>query len=118
MVRISAASTAAAAALAAALSIGSSAPAMATPDSPTVRSTGMSSEFPVGRCIDVPNTVPMDFVAPVAKLIYVASVPCTDASRDYRVVAQVAHENLCPPETNRTYVTNDVRVLCAVQDHV
>jgi hypothetical protein len=118
MVRISAAS--AAAVVAAALTVGFPAPAQAVPDTagPVIRSSGMSAEFPVGRCIDVPNNVPMDFTAPIMKLIYVISVPCTDPNRDYRVVAQVAHEVLCPPDTARVYRTNDMVVLCAVQDHV
>jgi hypothetical protein len=117
MVRICAAS--AAAVIAATLALGFSAPALAGPetDGPVIRSSGMSSEFPVGRCIDVPNSVPMDFVTPITQLIYVVSVPCTDPNRDYRVVSQVAHENQCPAETSNIYHTNDVLVLCAVQDH-
>ena len=43
-------------------------------------------------------------------------MPCTDPSRDYRVVAQTLHEDWCGPETQMVFNTRDMLVLCVVQD--
>jgi hypothetical protein len=81
-------------------------------------SSGMAAEFPVGRCIAVPNDFTKDFDADLDSLIYDTSVPCTDPSRDYRVVAQTLHEQWCGPETQMVFNTRDMLVLCVVQDWV
>jgi hypothetical protein len=119
MVRISTAS-AAASVVAAALALGLAAPSSASPnpDSPVIHSSGMSAEFPVGRCIEIPNSTPMDFAIPISNPLFVTSVPCTDPNRAYRVVAHVPEEGLCGVETSRVYYARDVVVLCTVQDHV
>ena len=81
---------------------------------PPPRSLGMSAEFPVGRCIDVPDDIVYN---DVDNLIYLTSVPCTDPGRDYRVVQHVPEEGKCGSETNNVYYARDVVVLCVVQDH-
>lgn len=116
MVRISAASASAAAVAAAALALGFPASTLASPDRPTIRSSGMSAEFPVGRCIAIPTSVPMDFAIPISNPLFVTSVPCTDPDRSYRVVAHVLEEGQCGSETSRVYFARDAVVLCAVQD--
>jgi hypothetical protein len=116
MVRISGA--AAASVVAAALAVGFPASTLAspTPDAPVIRSSGMSAEFPVGRCIETPGSTLVDLTLPISNPLYVTSVPCTDPSRDYRVVAHVPEEGLCGSETSRVYYARDMVVLCAVQD--
>jgi hypothetical protein len=92
--------------LAGALAIGGAAPASAA-------STGMAAEFPVGTCIDYRN----DHLAfQNDNLIYFTVVSCTDPARDYRVTAHVPNAPLCGSETNRTYTTRDMVVLCVVND--
>jgi hypothetical protein len=108
-----------AAVVAAALAVGFPASATANPGTGgVVRSSGMSRDYPVGTCLDVPNSTPRDFWAPIDVLRYVGVVPCSDPKRDYRVVSQVPQESLCGPDTNRVYYTRDVVVLCTVDDHV
>ena len=117
MVRSSIAAAAAVAAALAALAIGPPAPALATPspDRPAVHSSGMSAEFPVGRCIEIPSSMPTDLAVAISDPRYVTSVPCTDPNRNYRVVAHVPEESQCGPETSRVYYTHDVGVLCTVR---
>ncbi|WP_319453807.1 MULTISPECIES: hypothetical protein [unclassified Mycobacterium] len=91
------------------LAIAAAAPALAGSGS-----SGMAAEFPVGTCIALPD----DFVTDSDALIYDTPVPCTDPSRDYRVVAQTLHEEWCGPETQNVFNTRDMLVLCVVQDWV
>ena len=97
------------------LAIASAPPGLAAPGS-----SAMAAEFPVGRCIDVPDQVFDDvgnlMLDGAFNLSFLASVPCTDPARDYRVVAQVPQEGQCGPETNRVFITRDVVTLCTVQD--
>lgn len=113
MVRSSVAVAAALAALAAGLP--ASAQATPSPDRPAVHSSGMSAEFPVGRCIEIPSSIPTDLAVPISDPRYVTSVPCTDPNRGYRVVAHVPEEGQCGSETSRVYFTRDMVVLCTVQ---
>jgi hypothetical protein len=94
------------------LAIGLAAPAQAGP-----RSSGMAAAFPVGTCMAAFNGFhPTDYYIDNFDLINVAAVSCTDPTRDWRVTAQVQHQVQCPPDTQHTYVTRDVVVLCVVQD--
>ena len=97
------------------LAVASAPPALAGPGS-----SAMAAEFPVGRCIDVPDQVFDQFgnlmLDGAFNLSYLASVPCTDPARNYRVIAQVPEEGQCGPETNRVFITRDVVTLCTVQD--
>jgi hypothetical protein len=79
---------------------------------PAPRSSGMVSEFPVGVCIDLGDDFTIDYM----NIINVASVPCTDPNRNYRVTQHVPNEPMCGPDTNRVFYTLDNVVLCAVQD--
>jgi hypothetical protein len=94
------------------LAIGLAAPAQAGP-----RSSGMAAAFPVGMCMATSvGFNPASYYIDNYDIINVAAVPCTDPSRDYRVTAQVRHQVQCPPDTQNTYITRDVVVLCVVQD--
>jgi len=97
------------------LAIASAPPALATP-----LSSGMSADFPIGRCIDIPDRVLDDDgnlqLNSAFNLRYVSSVPCTDPARNYRVIAQVPQESLCGSETSRVFITRDLVTLCTVQD--
>lgn len=79
---------------------------------PAPRSMGMSTEFPVGMCLDVSDDLTIDY----NNLINVAPVSCGDPSRDFRVTQHVPNEPLCAPDTNRAFVARDVVVLCTVRD--
>jgi hypothetical protein len=79
---------------------------------PTPRSSGMTAEFPVGICIDVGDDVTIDFM----NIINVASVPCTDPSRNYRVTQHVLNEAMCGSDTDRMFYTRDSTILCVVHD--
>ena len=97
------------------LAIAGSPSALAVP-----RSSGLSAEFPVGRCIAIDDRMLNDdgnlTLNNSSNLTYQASVPCTDPARDYRVVQHVPEEGKCGPETNNVYYARDVVVLCVVQD--
>jgi hypothetical protein len=96
------------------LTMGLATPAAAEPLSQ--RSSGMAAEFPVGRCIDIASDDPVALATIIDDLSYAASVPCTDAGRNYRVIAQVAHVTLCGSATNRVFRTRDALILCVVRD--
>lgn len=81
---------------------------------PAPRSTGLSTEFPVGICLDVTDDLTIDYM----NIFNIGAVPCTDPNRNYRVVKHAPNPTQCGPDTNRIFNTADVVVLCTVQDPV
>ena len=93
---------------------------LAIASAPSAMAKGLSTDFPVGQCIDIPDRVfDQDGnlqLNDAFNLSYTNSVSCTDPARNYRVIAQVPQESLCGSETNRVFITRDLVTLCTVQD--
>jgi hypothetical protein len=73
---------------------------------------GLSSEYPPGTCIDVPQ-VDID----VDQLRNLRPVPCDSGFRDQRVVQWAANEAECIQPIDATIWTVDGVLLCTVFDY-
>ena len=73
---------------------------------------GLSSEYPPGTCIDVPQ-IDID----VDQLRNLRPVPCDSGFRDQRVVQWASNEAECIQPIDSTIWTVDGVVLCTVWDY-
>lgn len=74
---------------------------------------GLSSEYPPGTCIDVPNNIEID----VDQLKNLRPISCDSGARDERVVQWASSEAECIQPIDGTIRTTDGVVLCTVWDY-